>query len=628
MKKFTFGTFFLLLLFQTTISFGQNFPYVPMEVRKAYENGTRSKDGIPGPNYWENHANYDIKAQLLADKSMLTGEEKVTYFNNSPDTLRTLVIRLYQDFYKKGSYRAWPVDPKDLTDGVQLSYFKVNGLHAKLNHNSLPGFGSVHFVRLVKPLLPHDSVTIETAWKFHIPEISRNRMGNYGEGKIYVAYWYPQVGVYDDISGWDRVPFNGITEFYNDFNHYKVNITTPQDYAVWATGTLTNARKIFTGRINKRLKKVSSSDEVIPVITQEDWNDNKVLKNKGENTWEFVANYVPDFSFAATLKYDWDASSVLVDSTSGRRVRVDAVYPANTRSFKKAAQMARESVIFMSYQWPGYAFPYEHMTSFSNGGNYGGMETPMMANDGDDEDSLRAAGLIFHENSHTYFPFFMGTNEEKYAWMDEGWATYLTGLFYKQYAPDYAYFSHYTQQFNSISGTENEMPLMIPSNLIYDYPAYRTQAYVRSSLAYRFLSDAMGAKAFKHALLKYMQLWHGKHPIPYDFFNAFESDYGKSLMWYFKPWFFEHAYADQGIEKISRYNQIVIKNIGGLPMPVVVKITYGDGSEQTIRKSTAVWDTQSDEVTLQADFGKVIKKVELGASDIPDVDPSNNVVSR
>ncbi len=629
MKKISILLTALFVGLQFSMLMAQSNQLIPIEVQKAYAAGTRSKDGAPGPDYWENHAHYQINGELLASESSLKGTEKVIYFNNSPDTLKTLVIRLYQDFYKKGAARAWNIGSADLTNGVQMDYIKVNDEPVKMPDGQRGYFyGTNRYIRLPHALAPGDSLILTAGWKFHIPATIRNRMGNYGKGRFLIAYWYPQISVYDDISGWDKVEFNGITEFYNDFNNYDVHITTPAGYAVWATGHLDNAAEVYAKPVLKRYKKVQKSDKIIAVINQKDWNKHKVLKSKGTTIWHFTARYVTDFSFAAALRYNWDASSVLVDSATGRRVRVDAIYPDSSRTFQRAAYYARKSIEFLSYEWPGYAYPFEHMTSFSNGMLNGGMETPMMADDGDPKDTISTANLVFHEISHSYFPFFMGTNERKYAWMDEGWASYFTGTFSEKMAPKYPYFQRTAKRFSRISGRQLEVPLMLPSNLICDFSTYRIQAYTRPSLAYKFLRNAIGDSAFKKALHVYMNRWHGKHPIPFDFFNSFMDATGQNLMWFFKPWFFGPGYADQAVKEVTSTNKIVIENVGGLPMPVHVVCQYADGSKDTFTESTAVWDKGQDTISIQADKDKTIKKVVLGAPDIPDVNKSNNVLMK
>lgn len=629
MKKISVMVATALLVVAFLPAYAQSNRLIPIEVQEAFARGTRSKTGKPGPDYWQNHARYQIRAVLLPAESSLKGEENVRYVNNSPDTLRVLVIRLYQDIYKKGGARAWSIGPADLTNGVQVDYIKINGKPVKMPEGRYGYYyGTNRFVRIPGGLAPGDSLLLQTAWKFHIPEKVRNRMGNYGKGRYFVAYWYPQISVYDDISGWDMIEFNGITEFYNDFNDYDVHITTPSGYAVWATGHLENPADVYARPVLKRYEKVQKSDKIMAVISQNDWNKHKVLKNKGATTWHFTAHYVTDFSFAATLRYNWDASSVMVDSATGRRVRVDAIYPDSSNSFQKAARYARQSVEFMSFRWPGYPYPFEHMTSFSNGTRNGGMETPMMANDGDPKDTIQTANLVFHEISHSYFPFFMGTNERKYAWMDEGWATWFTGKFSELMAPQYPYFQRLARRFGHFSGREMEVPLMLPSNLICNFSYYQVQAYTRPGLAYQFLDNALGDTLFKKALLTFMHRWHGKHPIPYDFFNTFKNVTGENLMWFFKPWFWGPGYADQAVKVVENRNKIEVVNKGGLPMPVKVVCTYADGSKETFTRSTAVWQTGKKQIEIQANQNKQLKKVVLGSPYIPDVYPNNNVWGR
>lgn len=627
-----------ILRFALTVSLGlsigpifsQSYSWIPNEVRHALMAGTRTSGGLPGANYWQNHAKYNIKATLQPNESTLKGSETITYFNNSPDTLKTIYIRLYQDFYKKGGARAWNIGPEDITNGVQILGFTLNGKEAKL----VEGFGGrYHFgtnrpVQLKTPLNPNDSLQITFQWKFHIPEKAQNRMGNYGKGRYFIAYWYPQIDVYDDISGWDKIEFTGIVEFYNDFNDYDVQITVPADYAVWATGHLQNRGDLFSNVMMRRINKAEKSDKIQHIITQKDWKKKMVLKTKGESHWHFKAKKVTDFSFAAMPRYNWDASSVMVDSSSRRRVLVSAIYPDSSNSFDKAARYARMSILFMSYKWPGYPYPFEHMTSVSNGTQYGGMETPMMANDGDPKDTISTAGLIFHEISHSYFPFYMGTNEKKYAWMDEGWAAYLTGIFSQSVAPAYHYFARTAKRFSAKNGNEMEMPLMIPSNLISDFGYYRVQAYTRSSLAYKFLRDAMGDSLFHKALTTYIQRWNGKHPLPYDFFNTFNAVAKKDLSWFINPWFFEKATADQSIKKVTNDNKIIVENVGGLPMPVKATCIFDDGSHETISKTTAVWSHGNRLIMLQANPKKNIVTIVLGDSEIPDINKGNNRFER
>jgi len=264
------------------------------------------------------------------------------------------------------------------------------------------------------------------------------------------------------------------------------------------------------------------------------------------------------------------------------------------------------------------------MTLFDNGRRGGGMETPMMVNLGDTQNSADEASTVFHEIAHSYFPFFMGINERKYAWMDEGWAAYLPSGFMEKYYPGWNYEARRVDAFEGFNGKERESNLMTLSYLLEAYDTYRNHAYNRPSLAYYFLRDAIGDSVFKLCLHSYINRWHGKHPLPYDFFNTFSNISGQNLDWFIVPWFFEKAQADQGIRKVTLDNKIVIENIGGLPLPVKLTIDYDDGSVESFYRNTSVWRTGEPSIIIKANPDKKIKQITLGSDIIPDINKSNN----
>ena len=595
-------------------------------MRKAYHKGTRSISGMPGPNYWQNRAEYVIEAELNHKESQLNGMETIWYFNNSPDTLKRIVVRLYQDIYRVGNTRDFSMGEDAVNEGMVITDFMINNKDVELENNKMIIRGATNlFVGLENALLPGDSVHFKIDWHYTISEKRPIRTGNYGGNRFFVAYWYPQIAVYDDIDGWDRIDYRGAVEYYNDFNDYDVTIRTTEGFKVWATGTLTNMDEIYDKKVVKRYKQALNSDEVVRMYSADDCKNGTVLKTD-ENSWNFVASHVPDFSFAATNIANWEGSSVLVEPETDRRVLVDAVYGESARTFTESAHEARNAVIYLSEDWPGYPFPYEHMTSYSNGRMGGGMETPMMANNGDPRESPRASATTFHEIAHTYFPFFMGTNERKNAWMDEGWAANLPIGFMDKYFPDHRYLERTVERFEGVNGMESEMRLMDLSYGLTGWDAYRIHAYVRPALAYHFLQDALGDSLFKVALHAYIDTWNGKHPTPFDYFNITVNASGQKLLWFFKPWFFDKAYADQGIKKVTLDNKIVVENVGGLPMRVELLCEYEDGTTEVIKESTAIWSSMAPAVVIEADGEKKIKKVTLGSERIPDINESNNVM--
>ena len=250
-----------------------------------------------------------------------------------------------------------------------------------------------------------------------------------------------------------------------------------------------------------------------------------------------------------------------------------------------------------------------------------------MINDGSTETLESTVQLTSHETSHQYFPFFMGTNEQKYAFMDEGWAVFLPLRFQQRYYKNDFPRIREIKNFEDFAGNETEMPLIVPS-VSLDYRSYRTSAYVRSSLAYRFLDDFLGDSLFLSALWEFMNDWHGKHPIPYDFFFTFNRITGKDLSWYWKPWFFEFGYPDLKLSKayVEDYIlKITIQKIGKIPIPVAIKIINFDGSQDKIYRDASVWK-DSDELQIDYKISKPVKQVELGREDIPDVNRENNKI--
>ncbi len=599
--------------------------FIPYEMKRAVKKGTRTMNGIPGKKYWQNHSDYSINATVDVENSMLSGKEKIVYYNDSPDSLRYLYMRLYQNYYKKGTGRSWKIDTSDVTEGVKYSDISVKLERSDENIFKKSSETPTNMrVLLNKPVPPHSKVIVEMNWSFRIPKISRNRMGNYGKNNLFIAYWYPQIAVYDDIDGWDRVEFNGITEFYNDFNNYDINITVPKGFKVWAPGELVNQNELFTKKVLSNIKKAENSDEVVRIFSAKDCIKQKVLKNnESENTWHFKASHIPDFTFGVEKNVNWDAVSVVVDKKSGRRTFVSAVYPDSLKNFDKVAKYAAWSIKYMSEVFPGVPFPYPKETVWSNGTPSGGMESPMMANDGDAGTDKWTAGLSFHEIFHTYFPFFMGTNERKYSWMDEGWANFATRFVFDSLFPEYKYFNRVVSTFESLSGREKEVPESVLSYQITDWRAYREHSYNRPSVAYNYLKETLGDSLFLVGMHYYMENWNGKHPLPFDFFNALEKGTGVDLKWYFKPWFLQKCYADLAIEKVEE-NTVLIENRGGLPLPIDITVTFDDGSTEKVYKKADVWKNNNENIALEFDKSKKIKSVKLGNPSIPDIYTENN----
>ena len=265
--------------------------YIPRDVKRAYDNGTRSADGKPGPKYWQNHARYDIAVTAAPPLSTVKGTETITYTNNSPDTLKQLNIKLILNVHRPGAARLGNTEPDYLTSGIQIDTFLING--EKKAWNNEQASGTNQGVGLKKPLMPHDSVKLNIAWHFDASKQS-GREGKIDSTSYYLAYFYPRVSVYDDYNGWDRVAFVDAQEFYNDFNDYTLKVTVPKNYIVWATGTLQNPKQVLQKQYADRLQKSMTSDSTIHVATIDEVTGNKVTAQSATNTWVWTATNISD----------------------------------------------------------------------------------------------------------------------------------------------------------------------------------------------------------------------------------------------------------------------------------------------------------------------------------------------
>lgn len=618
-------SFFLIIAFTTAV-FAQSGLYMPINIKKAYDNSTRSYDGEPGDNYWQNRADYKIKVELNPKNRTLDGNETIHYQNNSPDSLKNLNLKIYQDLYKIGTLRDFPLDSSDIHRGAVIHYIKVNGDSIQLSgeESEIKRLASILRIKLEEPLPPGEDLILDLGWETILPGKSRLRMGAYGDSAFFVAYWFPRIAVYDDLDGWDRYPYTGTQEFYNDFGDFEVEVTVPGDFIVWATGLLQNMDEVLGDKFIDRFKEASSSDSVIHIVTSADYLNGPVPLQNEKNSWRYKASNVPDFAFATSNCYLWDANSLIVDEETDRRVVVDAAYRKNSEEFYEVARIAKESIKYLSEDMPGYPFPYPKLTVFNGSG---GMEFPMMVNDGTTTTRARTIRLTSHEISHTYFPFFMGTNEKKYAWMDEGWAVMLNFDFQNRMTDGSNQISREIRTYSLIAGREIDLPMMIPS-IYLKGKSYRNASYSRPAIAYNLLRKIMGDEKFKDALHLYLDRWNGKHPIPYDFFYTFDQINGEDLRWFWKPWFFERGHADLAIKDvISRDNEteVVIERVGLLPVPIKMKIAYADESEEIITHSAEVWKDGSIEFRVTIDHEKEIESIGIGDKYIPDINQKNNI---
>jgi hypothetical protein len=597
---------------------------MPRDIKQAYEKETRTMDGKPGANYWQNHGRYNITITAMPPDRNIKGTETITYINNSPDTLRNTNIKLFLNIHKPGAPRENGASPDYLTSGVHIDECKVNGQKIRLRDDRFV-FTNMP-LRLPKPLMPKDSIQISFDWHYEI-SLRSGREGMIDSTTYFLAYFYPRVAVFDDYNGWDRMPFVETHEFYSDFNDYNVTINVPKNFIVVGTGTLQHPENLLQPTFLKRYNESFTSDQTVNIVTKQDWQAKNVTTQNEMNSWQFTANNIPDMAFGISDHFNWDGCSVVVDDKIGRRAGAFACYNDSASDYHHVAQYARHSLDWLSHNWPGIPYPYEKTTVFQG---YAGMEYPMMANDETYKDTVFSRFVAEHEIAHTYMPFYMGINETRYGFMDEGWATTYELLIGredmgKKRADDFYKQFRITGWINNPSAGE-DMPIIAPGD-DYTGNALGNNEYGKPSLGYLAVKDLLGDELFKKCLHAYMERWHGKHPVPWDFFFTFNDVSGKNLNWFWNNWFFGRHYIDLAIKSVTnsenRYT-VTIENIGGMDAPVDVVVNYADGTKESFHQTPAIWEKGQQQSAVQISAKKKVQSITLDGGIFMDANPRDN----
>lgn len=618
MEKKTFQFVFIALLFLAQNSFAQEL-YMPRNIKEAYAKGTRSQDGKSGKNYWQNHGKYTMDISVDPKTKLVSGTETIVYENNSNDTLRNLAIRFVNNLHKPSSPRSGTVSDDFLSNGLTITSLKIGD---DVYKEDAKGWGTVGNVKMNKPILPHSKATIYIDWNYPLSKES-GREGQIDETTFFVAYSYPRVSVFDDYNMWDRLPHTDRQEFYNDFNDYSYTVKVPKNYVVYATGDLLNPDEVLQPEFSTRLKKSYVTDEILHIANETELKSGVVTKQNDWNVWKFEAKNISDVCFGLSDHYLWDASSVLVDKKTNRRASVQAAYDVKGTDFVNSVKNNQYALDFFSNSWPGVPYPFSKMTAFQG---FADMEYPMMCNDSQMGDPVFAQLVQDHEVAHTYFPFYMGINETRYAFMDEGWATtfeYLIGIAeHGKEAADKFYKEFRVKDYISDLSTEEDQPIITMSTQVSG-AGYGNNSYGKASLSYLALKDMLGDDLFKKSLHAYMDNWNGKHPIPWDYFNSINTASGRNLNWFFNNWFFTNNYIDLSVRNVDK-NIVSVANEGGFAVPFDIVITYQDNTKETLHQTPAVWETNQKLAKVILKNKKQIKQVILDGGIFMDATPGNN----
>ncbi len=618
MKRIILISLLLILCFPGNSQTGQIF--IPREINAAIKAGTRSPDGTPGENYFQNRVDYDIDVEYFPDTRFLKGVCNITYTNNSPVQLKLIVIRLYQNVFLKGGIRGREVDPIDVHNGVKINSIIING---KEFDPESPLYKTQTNIVFPFGISPGKKASLVIDWEFNMPAKTTNRFGCYDDLSCFIAYWFPQVSVFDDINGWDMSDYTGVAEFYNEYGDFLVNIRVPQNFIVWGTGDLMNPESVLQKEYLEKFNLAKNSDEIVHIIDREDMKTKSLITKKAKNIWKFSAQNVNDFAFAVSNTYLWDGTSVEITDKGGlkRRVLIESAYRKASVNFRDVAEIAAWSVKEYSQTFPGIAYPYPKLTIFNG---KGGMEFPMIKNNGESD----PRGTLFvttHEIGHSYFPFLVGTNQKKHGWLDEGLVTMIAQEQHLLRDTTLNYRKLYNKQYPLVAATEQDVPPIVNSNYLSD-EIFQVHEYMRPSLAFWTLRDILGKDVFQECIIGFIEKWKGKHPTPWDFISLLEHISGMELGWFFDPWFGRFAYPDLKIAEIHVKNSstdIIIENSGGMPFPASLKLIFKDGTEETFSIPAEIWMNKSTYAFCYTG-DKILFSAELITVGYPDVDLINN----
>jgi hypothetical protein len=620
-------------------------------IRRAFEAGTRDFTGKPGPNYWQLKTDFTIEASLNPQTQEIAGTETIELHNNSNDELTSIVLRLDHNIFRADVPRGFSV-PAETTEGMVLTRLVVDGeevdLYARTNpwrrRGELPEKPEVSglqqtvaTIRLSKPIPPKSTATIEIDWHTKLPGGQNgrgHRMTQRWDNTLFQpTQWFPRVAKYDDLQGWYTDVYLGPAEFFNNFGRFDVKIDVPAGWIVSGTGILQNPDEVLTPTVRERLAKVLETDEEI-MIVREDERGAGSATAEGENlVWHFVADNVNDFAWATSADFVWRATRAIIPEKGP--IPIHMVYlPSRANRFERAGELTRHAMEFYSDLWAPYPFPQLTLQD----GPSAGMEYPMVINSNQ--------GAADHETAHQWWPMMLGTNETRYGWMDEGFNQYMNILSRAHRQGQEPNLDGLGQRYGSISGMEDEPPMMWMAN--YGGPMYGFQTYSKTPLMLSMLGGIVGDEAVQEAMRGYTDAWKFKHPSPWDYVFFMNNALGEDLEWFWYYWLWTTESVDGSIQKVEKKGSrtiVTVHQAGQMPSPVVLKVELEPGSRpvrvsnnmEKLDDNTLIMTWPVDvwldgSKTFEAELnvgGREIKKITLDPhARFPDGEPGDNVWPR
>jgi len=611
---------------------------------------TRNADGSPGKNYWQNKPDYTIRASLDEESGMLTGNETITYTNNSPDNLDYLWLQMDQNIMRKDSRAVttnYPVNtPREITEGYILKSVKIQYDGNILNAEYMISDTRMQ-IRLPHSLRRNDGIIkILIEYSYLIPEKGTGRNGRMKSqnGMIYdMAQWFPRMCVYDDVIGWNTLPYLGMGEFYCEYGNFDYYVTVPANQIVVGSGELVNPDEVLTRQERERLSKASKSNKTVIIRSEKDLtNPASRPVNKKKLTWHFKMKNSRDVAWSSSKAFIWDAAKL--DLPSGRKAMAMSVYPVESvgdSAWGRSTEYLKHSVEEFSKKW--FEFPYP--VAINVAGPVGGMEYPALAFCHWRAKGKSLYGLTAHEIGHTWFPMIVGSNERQYAWMDEGFNTFIdiyaadnfnNGEFAPKRDGEYAPGGgNPSQEFVKYFKDKNFPPILTYADDVQGQYRHPSQ-YYKPALGLVILREyVLGNKIFDNAFKTYLKQWAFKHPQPEDFFRTMNSAAGEDLNYFWKGWFVHNWKIDQAIESVKYIGNdttkgviISIRNNEKLPMPVVAEITQNNGKVKRLKFPVEIWHNGSN-FSFFYPAQSTIKSVILDPDAwLPDIyDPNNEWTS-
>lgn len=602
---------------------------------------SRSATGEPNVGYWQNKADYQINASLNDESNKISGSVIITYKNNSPHPLTFLWLQLDQNLFNKESrgQARMPLNSRsrygdsksNFNGGYNISTVKLVNENANANYIITDTRMQIRLPKALKP--GGDVIKIKIDFSFELPEYGADRCGilKTKNGNIFaVAQWYPRMCVFDDVEGWNTLPYLGPSEFYCEYGDFDINITAPASHIVVCSGELLNESEVLTATQLSRMNQAKKSDKTVMIRTEAEVTDPSSRPKANTLTWHYKISNARDVAWASSKSFIWDAARI--NLPSGKTSLAMSAYPAESNGKKawgRSTEYTKGSIENYSKRW----FEYPYPAAVNVASNVGGMEYPGIVFCGYKATTAGLFGVTDHEFGHTWFPMIVGSNERKYGWMDEGFNTFINSLA----GEDFNNGEYKGRKINM----ENMAPYMFSdkTETILATPDAMKEANIGNSLYGKpgyglglLRNEILGPDRFDYAFREYIKRWAYKHPTPWDFFKSMDNASGENLSWFWKAWFVENYKFDQAIESV-KYDKdnagngavVTILNLEQMALPVNISYETKSGIKGTLKLPVEVWNN-TDTWKVKLPTTEELSKVELDAEKVfPDKNFKNNV---